>query len=194
MLTGRDPRAFLAALCVIALGTGCATQSKDAGQLPSYRDSSSTVVMATVMAVDATTRTVTLKDVDGESFTVQAGPEVRNLGQVRAGDRVKVEYMESIAVEVVKADGTAPDAAVATAAARTPAGGKPGAAASQVSAISATIIAIDRETSRVTLQGPAGNHRVVQVKDPKNLRNVAVGDMVYVTYTEAVAISVHAAE
>jgi len=194
MTIGRDPRTLLAVLCVITLGAGCATQSKDAGQLPSYSDSASTVVTATVLGVDVTTRTVKLKNADGESFTVKAGPEVRNLGQVRPGDQVKVEYLESIAVEVVKANGSAPDAATATAAARAPAGDKPGAGAAQVTTISATIIAIDRETSRVTLQGPAGNHRVFQVKDPKNLENVAVGDMVYATYTEAVAISVHAAQ
>jgi hypothetical protein len=195
MTVGRDPKVYVAAaLCAIALGTGCAAPSKDAGRLPSFRDSSTRVAMATVTAVDVATREVTLRDADGKSFMVQAGTEVRNLAQVRVGDRVKVEYMESIAVDVVKADGSAPDAAVATAAARAPAGDKPAGAVGQVITMSATIVAIDRQTNRVTLRGPAGNDRVVQVKDPKNLENVAVGDMVYVAYTEAVAISVVAAE
>jgi len=42
----------------------------------------------------------------------------------------------------------------------------------------------------VTLSGPSGNERVVQVKDPKNLENVQVGDMVYATYTESLGISI----
>jgi len=42
----------------------------------------------------------------------------------------------------------------------------------------------------VTLRGPSGNERVVQVQDPKNLENVQVGDMVYATYTQALGLSV----
>jgi hypothetical protein len=55
---------------------------------------------------------------------------------------------------------------------------------------SAVIVAIDRSTNRVTLRGPSGNERVVQVQDPKNLENVQVGDMVYATYTQALGLSV----
>ena len=56
--------------------------------------------------------------------------------------------------------------------------------------LTAVITAIDRTTNRVTLRGPSGNDRVVQVRDPKNLENVQVGDMVYATYTESLGISV----
>jgi len=55
---------------------------------------------------------------------------------------------------------------------------------------SATIVAIDRTANQVTLRGPSGNERVVQVRDPKNLDNVQVGDMVYATYTESIGVSV----
>jgi len=177
-------------LCALALGTGCAAQSKEAGPPPSYRDSRTTVATATVTAVDAPTRMVTVRGDDGASFTFQASDQVRNFEQIRVGDQVKVEYTESIAVDVVKSDGSAPDAAVASGAARAPLGAKPAGAVGQVTTISATIMAIDRQTSRVTLRGPAGNDRVIQVKDPKKLENVAVGDMVYATYTESLAISV----
>ena len=45
---------------------------------------------ATVESVDQSTRQVVLRDnADGAVFTVTAGPEVRNLAQVEAGDQVR---------------------------------------------------------------------------------------------------------
>ncbi|BDG02350.1 hypothetical protein [Anaeromyxobacter oryzae] len=180
-----------ALLCTLALGTGCATGSKEAaGPQPKYQDTRTTVATATVTALDLGTRMVTIRSADGESYTFRASDEVRNLGQVRVGDQVKVEYTESIVVDVRKSDGTAPDAAVVTSVDRAPAGAKPAGVVGQSTTVSAAIVAIDRSTNRVTLKGPSGNLRVLQVKDPKKLEDVAVGDIVYVTYTEALAISV----
>ena len=51
-------------------------------------------------------------------------------------------------------------------------------------------LAIDRNTNRVTLRGPGGDDIVVQARDPKNVAAVSPGDLVELTYTEAVAISV----
>jgi hypothetical protein len=45
----------------------------------------------------------------------------------------------------------------------------------------------------VTLKGPEGKSVIVQVKDPKKLENVKVGDQVSITYTQALAISVQKA-
>ena len=41
---------------------------------------------ATVTAIDLTTREVTLRRDNGSTFTLVAGPEVRNLPQIRVGD------------------------------------------------------------------------------------------------------------
>ena len=47
-------------------------------------------------AVDQTTRQVTLTDnAGGGTFTVIAGPEVRNLPQLAAGDQVNVDYYQA---------------------------------------------------------------------------------------------------
>ena len=54
---------------------------------------------AVVASVDLETREVILRDdTDGSTFTVTAGPEVRNLPQLAAGDRVDVEYVPSFAL------------------------------------------------------------------------------------------------
>ena len=52
-----------------------------------------TSASATVEAIDQSTRQVRLRDnADGSSFVVTAGPEVRNLDQVAAGDQVNVDF------------------------------------------------------------------------------------------------------
>jgi hypothetical protein len=41
----------------------------------------------------------------------------------------------------------------------------------------------------VTLKGADGKTTTVKVRNPKNLENVKVGDVVVITYTEALALS-----
>ena len=56
--------------------------------------------------------------------------------------------------------------------------------------VGVTITAIDKAHSKVTLKGPEGHSVTVKVKDPKKLEGVAVGDLVQLTYTQALAIAV----
>ena len=173
-------------LAALALALSCATSK----ELPKYTDTQTATATAVVQAIDLNTRQVTLKGQDGKAFTFVAGDEVRNLSQVRVGDTVKVTYTESIAIEVKRVDGGTPDVKAAATAERAAPGEKPAGSVARTVTASAVIVAIDRTTSRVTLRGPSGNDRVVQVKDPKNLEAVQVGDMVYATYTESLGISI----
>jgi len=170
------------------LAVGCATGKSD--KLPTFTETNTTKATATVQAVDQATRKVTLKPEKGEAFDFVAGPQVKNLAQVAVGDTVVVEYVESIALEVRRADGTQPELAMTSAAAGAKPGEKPAGSITDKVTISAVIVAIDTATLRVTVKGPQGNIQVLQVKDPKKLENVKVGDMIYATYTEALGISV----
>jgi hypothetical protein len=49
---------------------------------------------------------------------------------------------------------------------------------------------VDRAKQTVTLRGADGNSATVPVKDPAQLEHVAVGDLVEVTATQALAIAV----
>jgi len=172
-------------LVALALAFSCATS-----QLPKYEKSQTVTSTAVVQAVDLTTREVTLKGENGNVFSFVAGDDVRNLPQLHVGDTVKASYTESLAIEVKRADGGAPDVSASSKVERAAVGEKPGGSGTGTVTASAVIVAIDRTTNRVTLRGPSGNERVVQVQDPKNLENVQVGDMVYATYTQALGLSV----
>jgi hypothetical protein len=78
-------------------------------------------------------------------------------------------------------------------AARAGAGEKPAGAGVRVTTIVATITGIDKAAGTVTLQGPAGKAITIKARDPRNLDRVAVNDLVEITYSEAVAITVEKA-
>jgi hypothetical protein len=150
-------------------------------------------VTATVENVDVAKRIVTLKDENGKVSDLKVGKEVRNLPQVKKGDVVVATYREAIGYEVFKAGQAQPGGQDAMVAGRAKPGQKPAGGVAQVETVTATIEAIDKTASRVTLKGPEGNEVTVKVKDPKKLEGVNVGDLVQLTYTRALAISVHPA-
>jgi len=58
---------------------------------------------AAVKAVDYDKRLITLQGQDGKAFTVEAGPEVKRLKEIKAGDTVVVQYTQALAAELKKA-------------------------------------------------------------------------------------------
>ena len=145
-----------------------------------------------VVKIDAATRTVTLKNQDGES-TIVAGPEVKNFAEIKVGDRFDVVYELAVAIELVKVKnpGTTSEQ-VTTSTTTAPQGDKPGMITTNTVTASATVEAIDTAKNVVTLKGPQGNIFKVKVKNPDLMKDIAVNDQVKVVYTEAIAAVVSA--
>jgi hypothetical protein len=157
---------------------------------PARLDAAVITMEATVAAVDQKTREVTLEGADGKTVTITAGEEVKNLAQVEVGDKVDVEYVEMVSMEVLP-PGEVELATVTTAAKKTaPLGDKPAGTVVQATTVITIIEAIDKENELVTLRGPKGNTKTVRARNPANLEKVAIGDKVKVTYSTALAIAV----
>ena len=75
-------------------------------------------------AVDAATRTITLKGPKGKVVDVIAGDKVRNFDQIQVGDKVVVQYREALSLELRKTEGK-PGASEAAVAARAKPGERP---------------------------------------------------------------------
>jgi hypothetical protein len=156
-------------------------------------------VSATVEAVDLNTRMLSLRGPEGGQLTVQASPEVRNLAQVKVGDKLVVRYYTSLAA-AIKAPGTSTtlnSVDQSAAAARAPEGEKPGAAVGSVETTTVTIQSVDTTLNTVTFSGHDSLVRSVAVKDPEAQKFIAglkAGDQVELTYTEALAVSVEEAK
>jgi Cu/Ag efflux protein CusF len=160
------------------------------GKGPGVAGAAQTVkVAATITKIDAGTREVTLKGPQGREVTVQAGPEVKNFAQMKVGDKVNVEYVEALTLELKKGS-TAPVARSDQAgAASAKAGERPAGMAGRQVTITAEVMAVDPKTQMVTLRGPRQTVDL-KVDDPEQFKRVAKGDRVEATYTEALAISV----
>lgn len=150
-------------------------------------------ISAPVTAVDKANRLITLKNPKGESVSFVAGPDVRNFDQIKVGDVVRVQYGESLVLELKKGGKALVARSDQAVGARAKAGAKPGALVGREVKIVADVIDVDRAAQAVTLRGPK---RTVTLKiaDPEQLKLIEKGDQVEATFTEAVAVSVTAAK
>jgi hypothetical protein len=140
---------------------------------------------STVTAIDPSTRMVTLKTEDGQTFDVKAGPSVKNFSQIKVGDAVKATYTESIAFQVVP-KGETPGGA-SQSANRIPGGAE---VEEQVTT-SFKVASVDPATNILWVTLPNGNTKKIQVQDPKaqeRLKTLSPGNVVAVTYTESMAL------
>jgi len=195
-------RRSISFFCVfsIALATGCATMSPEpmAPEVSSMSKTSpgsvqraNVVTMSAIVEnIDLPERLVTLRTADGEETTLRVGDEVKNLPQVKRGDEVTVGYLEAVAIQVKK-PGEGKLGAVAAEGIETAAlGEKPGGVAARSVVITAKIVAIDRADQKVTLESKEGKRVTIDVRNPEHFDAIAVGDLVEITYTESMAVSV----
>jgi hypothetical protein len=157
---------------------------------PSIYASQTAMVTAVVEAINHETRVVTVRKDDGESLTFTASTEARNLGQVSVGDVLMAEYQETISIEVMANEGVEPQAALMDATARTEEGEMPGFAAMDATVIVATVEEINIEANTFKLKGPDGSVNEYVARNPENLTRAKVGDLVVITITEAIAVTV----
>ena len=145
-------------------------------------------VRGTVSAVDKDNRTVTLKGPKGRTVTLDV-KDPEKLEAIKVGDPVVARYMEAVAFQIkpagtATAGTTTQESRVSSKPGETPAG-----AIGREVTVTAPITAIDKKANTVTIKGPEGNSATVKAKDPKNLDRIKVGDMVEMTYAQALAVS-----
>lgn len=150
---------------------------------------------AEVEAINLDKRLVTLKGEDGESFTVKVGKAVQNLPQVKVGDTVEVDYYEAVALDVSKPKpGSAPGVSVTDEAVRAKKGELPAGAEAEVITYTSEIVGIDRPQNTLTVMGANDEIHTIKVKDPEAQEmlqdDLKLGDMVQISFIEAVAVAV----
>lgn len=186
--------AALAAASILASHAAAQTGAAVVGKGPGVAAAAQTVkITATITAIDAATRDVTLKGPQGREVVVTAGPEVRNFAQMKVGDKVDVEYAEALTLELKKGGGM-PVAKTETAgAARAKPGEQPAGMVGRQVTVVADVVAVDKDKQMVTLKGPKQTVDL-KVRDPKQLALIAKGDQVEAVYTQAVAVVVSPAK
>jgi hypothetical protein len=169
-------------------------EMKPAGRPGEVTGSRSEKLSATVKAIDHATREVSLEGPGGESESFKVGDEVRNLDQIKVGDKIVVEFLRGLMLQI-QAPGEAPVTPSAEVVeGRAAVGAKPGAAVGATIQATVTLTAIDLQNRIVVFRGPSGNLYQVKAAPEVKLENAKVGQQFVATYTEAVVVEVEPAE
>jgi Cu/Ag efflux protein CusF len=151
---------------------------------------------ATVMGIDLPKREVTLKGPEGNIETLELGPDVRRITEIKVGDTVNVQYYIGMAAELrapTEEEKKEPFKIIDDTA-RAPKTEAPAGIKARTIRVVATVESMDQAAHTVTLKGPKGRYHTVQVEDPAVMAKVKKGDTVVVTAAEALAVSLEKAE
>src|SRR5262245_28972130 len=102
----------------------------------------------TVTQVDVAKRHLTIKNEAGDEYTIDVDPAVKNLAQIKPGDKITVTYNQSVMASMAKA-GTATKAENTVEAETAKAGQRPGASARSTTNIPVTIVSVDNQKNVV---------------------------------------------
>lgn len=193
-IRSRSPRwaALLVGLS-LAFTLGCQSQPKVETTVEERPDGVLVVetiqTQATVTAIDASNRMLTLKPKRGRAKSFKVGEHVVNFEQIRVGDEVHATVIEELAVTLISGGapiGTEAAAAVGLA----PEGDKPAVIMADTIETTAKVVAIDGHEHTVTLEFEDGSIEEINVPKHRDLSKVGLGDAVRIQLTEALAIAV----
>ncbi len=158
-------------------------------RLPGAAVGTGMVLTSTVTAVDLKKRLITLRGEDGQTATYYVNEEVRNLPQVKVGDKLVIEYVEALALKIIPAKAGMRQRKTREYASRAQLGQKPAGQVTRVVEIRAKVQAIDTQNRTVTVRG-VEKTLVLKASNTIDLSKIQVGDEVLATYAESFSISV----
>jgi len=148
-------------------------------------------MQGTVTEINAETREITLMGTDGGLVTMTAGEDVKRFAEIGVDDVIKFEYFTYIKAEF--RDPTPEEVAepvqMIAEAGKAPEGMDPGAVVGAVVKAVVTIEALNRPFMVATVSGPNGNYVSIPMEDEKLMTELHIGEVLILTYAEAVAIA-----
>ncbi|KII28957.1 MULTISPECIES: hypothetical protein [Pseudomonas] len=150
-------------------------------------------ITATVVSVDAAKHQVVLKGPDGREVHFQLTDKAKNLGNLKAGDQVDIKVARSVAAYLdTDVDKGLPGTTEGVGEARNAPGSAPGGEAYRQVQVQLKITAIDVKKNQVTFENPKGESKTITVEKPEiqaKLKDLKVGQSVYVTYTDFLQVT-----
>lgn len=144
---------------------------------------------ATVRAIDAKARKLTLTTSNGFKTKVAVSKAAVNFDQIKVGDQVVVKATEEFAV-FLSPKGTPTSAGAGAVVALAPKGEMPGGFVAGTEEVTARITNLDTMNNSVTVQFVDGTTKTLRASRDINLAKVKVGDDVTVQVAESVAVNV----
>jgi hypothetical protein len=172
-------------ICSIAFG------QQDTERRPPREKWNHVKVQAQVKGVDLEKRELTLMNSTGSLVTVGVDDNVSRLDEVKVDDMITAEFWTFIKAEFrepTPAEKETP-VVVLVEAGKAPEGMPPGAAVGAVVKGVVTIEIINRPDMEVTVKGPRGRYVAIEAADQALIQRLNVGEVVILTYGEAMALS-----
>jgi len=166
-----------------------AAHHEAATEKPSFSATQTVQLIAVVEAVDREARTITLTGPQGNSRTIQAREDSNNIDKIVVGDEVNVEFLQNMSIEVFENDGMEPGSGALAASAINKEGETPAGMEVLTTVTTAVVEDINIEANTFKLRWPNGDVLQYEAQDPENLKKADVGDLVVLTFTEAIAMS-----
>jgi len=148
-------------------------------------------MQGTINEIDKDTREITIIGSRGELHTFTAGPEVERFDEIEVGEVITFDFYKYIKAEFRKptAEELAEPLVVLAEAEKAGLDMEPGAAIGAVVKAVVTIQVINMPFMFVNIQGPQGNFTTIQMEDKELIQKLHVGQVVILTYAEAVAVT-----
>ena len=146
---------------------------------------------ATIESIDQAKRLLTLKNDAGELMTFEVTAEVKRFGELRRGDKVRVQAYRAVAVEMSRHGRVGKQ--VTDEVKRAGPKDKPAIAVRRDVKATVTVNEVDTTKNLVSISGTSGLTAVLEVKKPEMqhfIKQLKRGDKLDVTYTDAVAVFV----
>jgi len=184
----KTPKIYAVILLIITLFT-FNTYAQD--KRPSREKWDQVSMQGTVTAINPETREITLMGTDGGLVTMTAGEEVERFDEIAVDDVLKFDYYTYLKAEF--RDPTPEEVAepiqMIAEAGKAPEGIDPAAVVGAVVKAVVTIEALNRPFMVATVSGPNGNYISIPMEDEKLMTELHIGEVLILTYAEAVAIA-----
>ena len=180
--------AVLASLPAVASGSGQA--AADAAKTVTKHNQMTATV--TIKAIDHATRSVTLQAENGDQDTLTVGPDVTRFHELKAGDKIRATYYESMVLQLRKPGAESSPAGAVVG------GGRlkevPGAALGTQQTATVTVKAVDMTVPSLTVVTADGRTLTRKIGDKKNLEGVSPGDRIDITFTQGLVVNAEPAK
>lgn len=136
-------------------------------------------------------REFTIEDSETNQTILTASEDIKRFDEIRIGDFIRAEYLTFLQVEFREptAEEKENPLEVIVEASKAPAEVDPAGKVGAVIKAVVKITAINFKTKMVTIKGPRGNSMTLPVEDDAVLEKLQAGQVVIMTYAEAVALS-----
>jgi len=148
-------------------------------------------MQGTITEIDSDTREITIMGSQGELHTVTAGEEVERFDEIEVGEIITFDFYKYMKAEFRKptAEEMEEPLMVLAEAGKADMDMEPGAAIGAVVKAVVTIQTISLQFMYVSIKGPNGNFSTIHVEDEELIKKLHVGQVVILTYAEAIAVS-----